>query len=89
MSLGHRFGTLDYRYIAVSIGREMVSDRFARGYQDGIGEIEEPEVDEEDPLDVQAGRGEVMGGLRYGVPVDIISHLSDRSLQAFRPLSTK
>jgi hypothetical protein len=44
-------------------------------------------VEEEDTLDVQAGRGEVMGGLRYGVPVDIIRHLSNRSLDAFRPLS--
>jgi hypothetical protein len=87
LSLGHRFGTLDYRHIAISIGREKVGDSFARGYKDEIGEIEEPEVEEEDTLDVQAGRGEVMGGLRYGVPVDIIRYLSNRSLDAFRPLS--
>jgi superfamily II DNA helicase RecQ len=86
-ALGHSFGTLDYRHIAVSIGREMVGESFARGYKDEIGEIEEPEVDEEDPLDVQAGRGEIVGGLRYGVPINIISHLSVRSLEAFRPLS--
>ena len=89
-TLGTTIGTLDYRHIAVSIGREVVGESFGRGYQDEIGEVEEAEADEgEDGLDLQAGRGELQGRLRYGVPVNIMPHLSVRSLEMFRPLSER
>jgi len=87
MGLGHGYTTLDYRHIAVSIGRVKVGESFAAGYKEEIGEIEEPEVEEESGLDLQSGRGEKQGSLKYGVPVDIVAHLSVRSLETFRPLS--
>jgi hypothetical protein len=59
----------------------------ASSYKDEIGKIEEPEIEGEDALDVQVGRGEIKGSLRYGVPINITSHLSVRSLEKFRPLS--
>ena len=49
--LGVELGTLDYRYIAIGIGRKFVGDAFARRYQDEIGEVEEPEVEMDDPLE--------------------------------------
>ena len=60
---------------------------FSRGAKDEVGEVEEPEVEEEDIRHLGAGRGEIQGDLKYAVPVDIINHLSIRSLRAFRPLS--
>jgi len=50
LGLGHRFNTLDFRHITISIGRVVVDDRFAQGYKDEIGEIEEPEQECEDPI---------------------------------------
>jgi len=43
LGLGYRFNILDFRHITISIGRVVVDDRFAQGYKDEIGEIEEPE----------------------------------------------
>ena len=85
--LGERCHTLDYRHIAVSIGRVVVGESFASGYKDEIGEVEEPEVEEESGLEVQAGRGEFNGAMRYGVRIDLVKHLSARSIDTFRPLS--
>jgi superfamily II DNA helicase RecQ len=86
--MGNRLTTHDYRHAAVGIGRVVVGESFARGYQDEIGEIEEPEVEEdESPLELQNNRTTVVGVGHYGVPVDIIKHLSVRSLETFRPLS--
>jgi hypothetical protein len=87
MGIRHGYTTLDYRHIAVSIGRVKVGESFASGYKEDIGEVEEPEAEEESGLDLQSGRGEKQGSLKYGVPVDIIAHLSVRSLETFRPLS--
>jgi Helicase conserved C-terminal domain/Orsellinic acid/F9775 biosynthesis cluster protein D/DEAD/DEAH box helicase len=87
--LGHRYTTLDYRHIAVTIGRVVVGDRFAAGYMEEIGEVEEAEEDEESGLELQNGRGEAMGAARYGVPINIIHNLSVRSLETFRPLSER
>jgi superfamily II DNA helicase RecQ len=87
LSLGHRFTTLDYRHIAVSVGRVVVGDKFAAGYVEEIGEVEEPEVEEESGLELQSGRGEAVGTSHYGVPINIIQNLSVRSLETFRPLS--
>ncbi|KAJ9633673.1 hypothetical protein H2199_009285 [Coniosporium tulheliwenetii] len=86
--IGNRLTTHDYRHAAVGIGRVVVGESFARGYQDEVGEIEEPEVEEdESPLELQNARTTVIGTGHYGVPVDIIKHLSVRSLETFRPLS--
>jgi superfamily II DNA helicase RecQ len=87
--LGVRLTTLDYRHIAISIGREKVGEQFSRGYIEDTAEIEEPEVDEDDPLEVSAGRGGEVGAKRYGVSLDIVKHLSSRSIDTFRPLCQK
>lgn len=87
--LGTRLTTLDYRHVAVSLGREKVGEQFSRGYVEETAEVEEPEVDEDDPLDVSAGRGGEIGANRYGVSLDVIKHLSSRSIDTFRPLCQK
>jgi superfamily II DNA helicase RecQ len=84
--LGTRLTTLDYRHVAVSLGREKVGEQFSRGYVEETAEVEEPEVDEDDPLEVSAGRGGEVGANRYGVSLDVIKHLSSRSIDTFRPL---
>jgi len=85
--LGERLTTLDYRHAAISIGRVFISEQFAAGYKEEVGEIEEPEMEGEDGLEISAGRTEKIGVQRYGVPSDIIKHLSIRSMETFRPLS--
>jgi len=86
--IGNRLTTHDYRHAAVGIGRVVVGEGFGRGYQDEIGEIEEPEVEEdESPLELQNNRTTGVGVAHYGVPIDIVKHLSVRSLETFRPLS--
>jgi hypothetical protein len=81
--------TLDYRHVAVGLGREKVAQQFSRGYAEETAEVEEPEVDEDDALEVSAGRGGEIGGNRYGVSLDVIQHLSSRSIDIFRPLCQK
>jgi hypothetical protein len=56
-----------------------------------VGEeaIKEPEMELENGLDLQAGRTEKIGVQTYGVPIDIVQHLSVRSVQFFRQLSEK
>lgn len=44
-------------------------------------------MDEDDPLEISAGRGSKVGAKRYGVLLDVIKHLSSRSIDTFRPLS--
>ena len=85
--LGERLTTLDYRHAAISIGRVFVGEQFAHGYREEVGEVEEPQVEVEDALELHAGRGEKMGVQRYGVPSDVVKHLSIRSMETFRPLS--
>ncbi|KAK5189319.1 hypothetical protein LTR47_011879 [Exophiala xenobiotica] len=87
LGLGHRFNTLDFRHIAIGVGRRVVGNQFGQGHKDEVGEIEEPEQEGEDPIELQSGRTEAMGASRYAVPADIIKHLSVRSLDTFRPLS--
>ncbi|KAH7020666.1 hypothetical protein B0J12DRAFT_635351, partial [Macrophomina phaseolina] len=65
----------------------MVGGGFSRGYQDEGGEVEEAEAD--DALELQSGRTTAIGTIHYGVPVDIVKHLSVRSLETFRPLSER
>ncbi|KAG6157487.1 hypothetical protein E4U50_007512 [Claviceps purpurea] len=85
--LGQDLGTLKFRHAAVGIGRRFVGDEFARGYKDEIGEVDEPEHETEDPLEMSAGRGSAMGANRYAVPSDLVKHLSQRNIDTFRPLS--
>ncbi|TIA27650.1 hypothetical protein D6C79_10565 [Aureobasidium pullulans] len=73
----------------IAIGRVAVSEQFAYGYVDEIGEVEAPELDTDDPLKMSAGRGGEIGGNRYGVSVDVVKYMNDRSINTFRPLSEK
>ena len=84
--LGVRLTTLDYRHVAIGLGRVVVGEHFKHGYIEE-GEVEEAEVDEEDSLEMSAGRGGEIGANRYGVSLDVIKHLSTRSLETFGPLS--
>jgi superfamily II DNA helicase RecQ len=88
--LGVALHTLDYRHTAVGIGRVMIGESFSKGYQDEIGEVDEAEVDEdgEDVMELQNARTTGIGVSTYSVPIDIVKHLSVRSIEAFRPLST-
>ncbi|KAF2832757.1 hypothetical protein CC86DRAFT_267823, partial [Ophiobolus disseminans] len=88
--LGVELHTLGYRHTAVGIGRVKVGESFGRGYQDEVGEIDEAEVDEdqEDLIELQNSRSTVMGVGNYSVSIDIVKHLSTRSIDAFRALST-
>jgi superfamily II DNA helicase RecQ len=87
--LGVKLHTLDYRHTAVGIGREKVGQAFSKGYDDDVGEVEEEEVDDagEDIVELQNSRTTSMGIGNYAVPIDIVKHLSVRSIDAFRPLS--
>lgn len=89
--LGVELSTLDYRHTAVGIGRVVVGESFGKGYQDEVGEIEEAEVDDdgESPLELQNSRTTKMGVSNYSVPLDIVKHLSVRSIETFRPLSER
>jgi hypothetical protein len=87
--LGMRLTTLDYWHVAVSLGREKVGEQFSRGYIEEMAEVEELEVDEDDPLKVSAGRGSEIGANRYSVSLDVIKHLSSQSIDTFRPLCQK
>jgi hypothetical protein len=84
-----RLTTHDYRHLAIAIGRVAVGERFAHGYVDEIGEVEAPEMDTNDPLEMSAGRGGEIGGNRYGVRVNVVKYMNDRSISTFRPLSEK
>jgi hypothetical protein len=44
-------------------------------------------MEEDDPLEISARRGGEVGAKRYGVSLDVIKHLSSRSIDTFRPLS--
>jgi hypothetical protein len=88
--LSVKLHTLGYCHTAVSISCVVVSESFSKGYQDEIGELDEAEVDEdgEDVVELQNSRSTVIGVGNYSVPLNIIKHLSVRSIDAFRPLST-
>jgi superfamily II DNA or RNA helicase len=89
--LGVRLTTHNYRHVAISVGREVIGAAFAKGYQEGMDEYmeEEEEEGDEDALEVSAGRGGEIGTNRYGVPMDVIQHLSNKTVDTFRPLSMK
>ena len=85
--LGTRLTTHDYRHVAISIGREVVGEQFARGYTKETIEVEEAEVEDDDTLEISAGRGAEVGVNRYRVSIDIVKHLSSRLINTFRLLS--
>ncbi|KAK4986088.1 hypothetical protein LTR66_007979 [Elasticomyces elasticus] len=87
--LGCRLTTLDYRHAVIAIGRQVVGEQFGHGYQEQVGEedIGEPEMELDSGLELQAGRTEKIGVQTYGVPIDIVQHLSLRSVKFFRQLS--
>jgi hypothetical protein len=87
--LGIRLTTLDYRHVAIAVGREVVGNHFAKGYIEEASEVEEAEIDDDDGLEISAGRSGEIGANRYGVSLDVIKHLSSRSIDTFRPLSTE
>jgi hypothetical protein len=87
--LGTRLTTLEYRHVAIGLGREKIGEQFSCGYVEETTEVEEPEMDEDDLLEISAGRGGEVGAKRYGVLLDVIKHLSSRSINTFRPLSQK
>jgi hypothetical protein len=55
----------------------------------GEEDIKEPEMELKGGLDLQAGRIEKIGMQTYGVPIDIVQHLSTRSMDFFQPLSER
>jgi hypothetical protein len=75
--------------VAISLGREKIGEQFSHGYIEETTKVEEPEIEEDDPLEISAGRGGEVGAKRYGVSLDVIKHLSSRSIDTFRPLSQK
>lgn len=85
--IGHALGTLQFRHTAVGISRQFVGDEFAKVYKDETSEVEEPEIESKDPLEISAGRGSTVGVNRYAVWSDIVRHLSQRNIDTFRPLS--
>jgi hypothetical protein len=83
--LGVGLHTLGYCHAAIGIGRVKVGESFGRGYQDEVGELDEAEMDEdqEDIIELQNSRTTLMGVGNYSVPIDIVKHLSVRSIDAF------
>lgn len=67
----------------------MVGEGFAHRYAEEIADIEEPEVETDDALEMSAGRGSEVGANRYGVALNVIKHLSSRTVDTFRPLSER
>ncbi|KAM0700963.1 hypothetical protein Q7P35_000825 [Cladosporium inversicolor] len=71
----------------ISISREVIGEQFARGYTEETTEVEEAEVEDDDALEISASRGAEIGVNCYRVSVDIVKHLSSRSIDTFRLLS--
>ena len=71
-----RLTILEYRYVAIGLGREKIGEQFLRGYVEETTEVEELEIDEDDSLEILAGRGGEVRAKRYSVSLDVIKHLS-------------
>jgi superfamily II DNA/RNA helicase len=82
-------GIRRHRHAAVSIGRRVVGEAFAQGYQDEIDDDDAEMDEDESPLELQAGRRTATGGAIYGVSANLVMHLSERALEIFRQLSEK
>jgi hypothetical protein len=57
--LSRVFGSLDMQYQIFGWVNEHVDPHFSRGAKDEVGEVEEPEVKEEDIRHLEAGRSEI------------------------------
>jgi hypothetical protein len=88
--LGVKLHTQGYRHAAVGIRRVKVRESFSRGYQDEVGEVDEAKVDkdQEDIIELQNSRTTAIGVGHYSVLINIVKHLSVRSIDAFQALST-
>ena len=75
--------------MTIGLGREKIGKQFSYGYVEETTEVEELEMDEDDPLEISARRSGEVRAKRYGVSLDVIKHLSSRSIDTFRPLSQK
>jgi hypothetical protein len=58
------------------LGREKIGKQFLCSYVEETTEVKEPEIDEDDPLEILARRGGKVRAKRYGVLLDVIKHLS-------------
>ncbi|OAF98608.1 uncharacterized protein CC84DRAFT_1047274, partial [Paraphaeosphaeria sporulosa] len=85
--LGVALNTREYRHVTVGIRRVVIGESFSRGYQDEVSEEEEPKAKDESPLELQNSWTTATGVSVYSVPIDIVKHLSNRSIKTFRPLS--
>ena len=85
--LSQAFGSLDIRHQTFSQANEHINPHFSHEAKDEVDEIEEPEVEEKNIQHLEARRGKIQKDLKYTVPINIINHLSIRSLRAFRLLS--
>lgn len=89
LSFGQGFGTLDYRHLVVSIGRQKVSRKFDEEFraEQGHASEESDDEEEEDAIDLQNARTSKIGLQRYGVRADMLEQLNDRAFDVFRNLS--
>ena len=87
LRLRHRFHTLDFCHIVISIGQEVVLDKFAEGYKEELSEVEEPKKEMDNPIELQSGRGEAMGTSQYGVRADIVKYMTPKLIETFQPIS--
>lgn len=85
-NLGIALSNMDYRHAAVSMGRRFVGAEFDRSYQAEKEEVNEPEVESDDLLEISARRGSAIGVNRCAVPNDTVKHLSEKNIYTFRPL---
>jgi hypothetical protein len=82
-----RLTTLEYWYVAIGLGWEKIGEQFLRGYIEETTEVEELEMEEDDPLKISARRGREVGAKRYSISLDVIKYLSSCSIDTFRLLS--
>lgn len=82
MWLGCRLTTLKYRHAAITLGQEFVGAQFGHGFRKQVGEeaIKEPEMELKNRLDLQARQTKKISVQTYGVPINIVQHLSVRSV---------
>jgi hypothetical protein len=80
--LGCRLTTLEYRHSAITLGREFVGAQFSHGFREQVGEeaIKEPEIELKNRLDLQARQIKKISVQTYSVPINIVQHLSVRSV---------
>ncbi|KAG6151506.1 hypothetical protein E4U51_000671 [Claviceps purpurea] len=84
--LGEVFGTLDYRHIAIGMGRKYVGQHFAKDcFTDEMDDVQDEEIAIEDPLEMSAGRGTATGAARYAVRSDLVEHLTQDNIDTLRP----